>query len=209
MLQIEDLIVSDELFTEYFSCDYDKCKGACCVVGESGAPVEEEEAEELEHAWEACRPIMTTSGVETVRRTGFFEIDGDGDMVTPLMPMSAEARRSAGLEILQECHDNPCAYAFFEGGNCLCAVERAHIKGKCTFCKPISCRLYPIRVVNFSDGSKGLNLHRWELCREAFAKGRREGVKVYQFLKGPIEAAFGEEFYSALCEADRRFFARS
>ncbi len=209
MLQIDDIIVSDELFTEYFSCDYARCKGACCVVGESGAPVEEAEAEELERAWEAYSPIMTPAGVETVRRTGCFEIDGDGDMVTPLMPMSAEERRDSGLEIVQECPDNPCAYAFFEGGSCLCAVERACITGKCAFCKPISCRLYPIRVVNFSDGSKGLNLHRWELCRDAFEKGRREGVKVYQFLRGPIEAAFGEDFYSALCEADRRFFARS
>lgn len=202
MISIDDILVSDEILTEYFACDYGRCKGACCVIGESGAPLGDGEAAALEEAWPAFSPLMTECGRKCVADKGFFVIDGDGDSVTPLMPMSPAERGATGNKTLCGSADNPCAYTFFEDGNCLCAVERAHINGKCEFVKPISCRLYPIRVITFSDGSKALNLHRWNLCREAFEKGRREGVKAYQFLKEPIKAAFGADFYAQLVAAD-------
>ena len=204
MIAIGDILVSDEILTECFACDYGVCKGACCVVGESGAPLEESETELLEAMWPEYSPIMTENGIRAVERTGFFEIDRDGDIVTPLMEMTAREREATGSKTLCESPDNPCAFAFFEDGNCLCAVERAHIlRGNTGFVKPISCRLYPIRVVTFSDGSKALNLHRWDLCKCAFEKGRKEGIKVYQFLRVPIVAAFGEEFYEQLEAADK------
>jgi hypothetical protein len=202
MISIDDILVSDEILTEYFACDYDVCKGACCVVGESGAPVGAGEDEKLEAAWPAYSPVMTECGRKCVASKGFYEIDSDGDMVTPLMELSPAEREATGNKTVCESPDKPCAYTFFEDGNCLCAVERAHINGKCDFVKPISCRLYPIRVVTFSDGSKALNLHRWNLCRDAFEKGRREGIKVYKFLKEPIIAAFGADFYAQLSVAD-------
>ena len=202
MISIDDILVSDEILTEYFACDYAVCKGACCVIGESGAPLEKSEAEQLEKAWPAFCPIMTDCGRNCVAEKGLYEIDGDGDMVTPLMDMSPAEREATGNKTLCENPDKPCAFTFFEEGNCLCAVERAHITGKCDFVKPISCRLYPIRVITFSDGSKALNLHRWNLCKCAFEKGRREGIKVYKFLKEPIIAAFGADFYAQLSAAD-------
>ena len=203
MIAIGDILVSDEILSEYFACDYERCKGACCVVGESGAPLEEDEAQQLEDAWPAYSPIMTENGRKCVEAKGFFEIDRDGDMVTPLMEMAPAEREATGNETLMKSPDNPCAFAFFENSNCLCAVERTHICGGCAFKKPISCRLYPIRVIHLSDGSRGLNLHRWHLCRESFEKGRREGVKVYRFLKAPIVDAFGEEFYEQLEAAEK------
>lgn len=202
MIDIDDILVSDEVFTEYFSCDYARCKGACCVIGESGAPLEDGEDEKMERAWPAFSSLLTPSGKAAVKAKGFFEIDGDGDKVTPLMAMTPEARQATGNKTLCETTDNPCAYCFFENGNCLCAVERTHINGGCEFKKPISCRLYPIRVLTFSDGTKALNLHHWNLCKEAFEKGRKEGVKVYQFLKDPITEAFGPDFYAKLVAAD-------
>lgn len=202
MIAIGDILVSDEILTEYFSCDYAVCKGACCVIGESGAPLEEGEAEKLEEAWPAFSPLLTSAGRAAVAAKGFFEIDPDGDRVTPLMAISAEERLATGNKTLCATGDNPCAFTFFEEGNCLCAVERAHINGQCKFIKPISCRMYPIRVLTFSDGTKALNLHHWDLCKVAFEKGRREGVKVYQFLKGPITEAFGADFYAQLVAAD-------
>ena len=96
-----------------------------------------------------------------------------------------------------------CAYTRFEGDNCLCAVERAHSAGQCRFVKPISCRLYPIRVSTFRNGTRALNLHRWDICRCAFEKGRNEGIRVYEFLKKPLTDAFGEGFYDALEAAAR------
>ena len=202
MISIDDILVSDEILTEYFACDYAVCKGACCVIGESGAPLAEGEDQQLETAWPAFSPLLTETGKAAVAAKGFFEIDRDGDKVTPLMEMAPEARKATGNKTLCETADNPCAYTFFEEGNCLCAVERTYITGGCKFKKPISCRLYPIREVTFSDGSKALNLHRWSLCKEAFEKGKKEGIKVYQFLKEPIIDAYGADFYAQLSVAD-------
>lgn len=209
ILDIDDILVSSEIITEYFACDYEVCKGVCCVIGDSGAPMEEHEAEAMEREWPNYCHLMTEAGRRCVAEKGFFEIDRDGDMVTPIVDMTAEERAATGMAAVKEVEDFPCAFTMYENGTCLCAAERAFCTGASKFKKPISCSLYPIRVSQFATGQKALNLHRWAICRNAFDKGKREGVKVYQFLKGPITDAFGEEFYSQLCEAARMLEARS
>ena len=209
IIEIDDILVSSEIITEYFACDYDACKGVCCVIGDSGAPMTEAESEALEREWPVYKDLMTDVGRRCVDEKGFFEIDRDGDMVTPIMDMSVEEREATGMAVVKEGNDLPCAFTMYEDGNCLCAVERSFCQGKCRFKKPISCSLYPIRVSQFATGQKALNLHRWAICHNAFDKGRREGTRVYQFLKGPLTEAFGEEFYSQLCEAARMLEARS
>ena len=187
IIQIDDCLVSEEILTEYFSCDYEKCKGCCCVIGDSGAPMEECEAGAIEKNYGIFSPLMREEGRAAVAAKGFFEIDCDGDMVTPLVPGSEE-----------------CAYTMFdEAGNCFCSMERCWFQGKGDFRKPISCWLYPIRITLLSNGTRALNLHRWEICRDAFEKGKKEKVRVYEFLREPIERFFGEEFYCALSE-DRK-----
>ena len=47
---------------------------------------------------------------------------------------------------------------------------------------------------------KALNLHRWEICKCAFEKGKKEGIHVYEFLKEPLIRYFGEDFYSEMEE---------
>ena len=173
MVIIDDKIVSSEIFTEYFACDYGVCGGACCVIGDSGAPMEEDEPERI----------------EVVEEKGFFEIDSDGDMVTPLVPGREE-----------------CAYAACdEDGNWFCTIERSWCRGGSDFVKPISCRLYPIRVSRLSNGMIALNLHRWNICSCAFAKGKKEGIPVFRFLQKPLTDAFGEDFYAALEAAYEQF----
>jgi len=184
IIEIGDILVSSEIVTEYFCCDYEKCRGICCIEGESGAPLKEEELDELERDYPIYSQFMSRQGTERVKDTGFFEIDRDGDIVTPLLGNSEE-----------------CVYTLFEEGNCLCSIERAHCKGLCRFAKPISCRLYPIRVSKLSNGYTALNLHRWDVCKCAFEKGRRDGIPVYRFLKKPLTFEFGEEFYNMLDEA--------
>ena len=193
MVIIGDKIISSEIFTEYFACDYGTCKGVCCVAGDSGAPLDESEPAALAENYAAYSELMSVKGRETVDGTGFSVIDSDGDLVTPLVPGSEE-----------------CVYSNFDGdGNCFCTVERCWMNGKGTFRKPISCWLYPIRVSVLGNGMRALNLHRWDICRDAFAKGRREKVRVFEFLREPLEHFFGKEFYSALEEASRIFTARS
>ena len=185
IIEIDDCLVSEEILTEYFACDYEKCKGCCCVIGDSGAPMEECEAGAIEKNYPIFSPIMTDAGRAAVASKGFFEIDMDGDMVTPLVPGSEE-----------------CAYTIFdEEGNCFCSMERCWFQGKGDFRKPISCWLYPIRITTLRNGMRALNLHRWHSCQDAFAKGKKENVRVYEFLREPIERYFGEDFYQALCEA--------
>ena len=169
---------------EYFACDYPVCKGCCCIIGDSGAPLLEEELEPIEQGYPAYAPLMREEGRKAVDGKGFFEIDRDGDIVTPLVPGSEE-----------------CAFCHFEGENCFCAMERMYFAGKIPFRKPISCWLYPVRVTRLTGGGLALNVHKQAICKEAFEKGRREGIRVYQFLREPLIHQFGADFYDALCAA--------
>lgn len=184
MIEIDDKIVSLDLLRECFTCDLGRCKGICCVEGNAGAPLEIEEIDMLEAEYEHYKPYMTPEGIAAVERQGFMVVDGEGDYTTPLVD------------------DAECAYSYTENGVTLCAVERAFREGKCAFLKPISCHLYPIRVVRFSNGSLGLNYHRWEVCRPAVACGQRLGIPLYKALREPIVRRFGEEFYRALETAE-------
>jgi len=186
IIQIGDILVSEDVVTEWFACDYPVCRGRCCIVGDSGAPLKEEELEPLEKNYGAYAPLMREEGRAAVREKGFFEIDRDGDLVTPLVPGSEE-----------------CAFCHFEEGSCLCSIERTFLAGKSRFRKPVSCSLYPVRVVDLGGGRIGLNLHRWDICRCAFEKGAREKIRAYEFLREPLTEAYGADFYDALCAAAR------
>lgn len=181
---IEDnLLISDDVFDRNFCCDCDLCGGICCVEGDSGAPLEKEECLLLEKEWQAYRPYMQKAGIKAVEEQGTWVTDRDNDRVTPLIE---------GKE---------CAYAFFENGACLCAIERAWNQGKTAFRKPISCWLYPIRVQKISEDTLALNYHKWHLCHQACVKGDALGIKVYQFLKEPLIARFGAQTYKEIEEA--------
>ena len=181
IIQIGDILVSEDVVMEYFACDYAVCRGACCIAGDSGAPLDESELEGLERDYSAYCGHMTPEGRAAVDAKGFFEVDRDDDIVTPLMPPQ---------EGSQDC---PCAFCHFgPAGECLCAIEMA---GRT---KPASCSLYPIRVTKLTGGGLALNVHHWDICKPAFEKGTREGVRVFQFLKNPLTRSFGEDFYEAL-----------
>ncbi len=193
IVQIGDILVSEEVVFEYFACDYEACGGCCCVIGDSGAPLEEDELEPLEKHYPVYSELMRPQGRSQVDKDGFFVIDRDGDLVTPVVEGTEE-----------------CAYTTFdEAGNCFCSIERCFFNGSCSFRKPKSCWLYPIRVTKLPGGGLALNLHRWDICKDAYAKGRRKGIRVYEFLRGPLTEIFGEEFYSALSEAAKRLIAAS
>ncbi|MFI3321063.1 MAG: DUF3109 family protein [Rikenellaceae bacterium] len=184
MIEIEDKIVSQDIFEEYFCCDLAACKGICCVEGDSGAPLEVDEVDEIDKNIEIIKKYMTPEGAEAIDEQGIFVIDSDGDLTTPLVN---------GAE---------CAYTVNEGGLTLCAIEKAYRAGEIDYKKPISCHLYPIRTKTFNNGMIGLNYHRWSVCSDAVKCGLKSKVKVYQSLKEPIIRAFGETFYQYLTEVD-------
>ncbi len=180
MIEIDGKILSTDILTTRFLCDLAQCRGTCCVEGNAGAPLEADEVDILEEEYEAYKPYMTPEGIEAVGRQGFMVVDGDGDYTTPLVD---EAQ---------------CAYALVEDGITLCAIEKAYKAGKTPFAKPVSCHLYPIRVMRFSNGTFGLNYHRWNVCAPALEYGAAKGVPMYVALREPIVRRFGEEFYRAL-----------
>jgi len=217
IIEIDGVLVAEDVVTEYFACDYEKCKGCCCVIGDSGAPMKEGEAEELERNYEVYSPLMTQEGRDAVDANGFFQIDRDGDVVTPVV---STPHRIEGLDYIPGTDGligtaglEDCAYIHYEKGEdgkaiCLCSVERCFFQGKCSFRKPVSCWLYPIRVTRLSSGMDALNLHRWNICKDAFEKGKREGIRVYQFLKEPLTEIYGADFYEALDAAATALLSR-
>ncbi len=179
MIQIEDKIVSKDLFDQHFICDLGKCEGNCCVFGDSGAPLEDDEVEILEKHLKDIKPFMRPEGLSAVNRLGSWVIDRDGDKVTPLVG------------------DEECAYVVFEDDIAWCAIERAYKEGLVPFQKPVSCHLYPIRVNRLKNGV-ALNYHQWSICEPARILGKKEGVPVFRFLKEAITRVYGQAFYKEM-----------
>lgn len=183
MLQIEDTIISLDLLEESFVCDLSACKGICCVEGDSGAPVEEEEIAKLEEILPLVWNDLSPRAKEVIEKQGVVYLDEDGEYVTSIVK---------GEDCVFTCYD--------EKGTCKCAIEKAYREGKTDFYKPVSCHLYPVRVAKYK-GFRAVNYHRWNVCQAACILGKKENVKVYQFLKEPLIRKFGEEWYKHLCQA--------
>lgn len=177
MIQIDDKLLSLDIFEQHFCCDLPKCQGGCCVLGQSGAPLEPHEVECMERELPHIIPLMTPEGVEAVMRQGVSVIDADGDTVTPLVREEGE-----------------CAFTIRVNGITSCSIERAWAQGSIQLRKPISCHLYPIRVRKFPD-FYALNYDKWDVCRPAVENGGNLNLPLYKFLKDALTRAYGEDFY--------------
>ncbi len=181
MIEHRGTLLSEDLFEQRFVCDLNACKGACCVAGESGAPLEKEEADLLRELWPKIKPYIPQKGQRAIDAHGVSEVDSDGDLVTTLVDGRGE-----------------CAFTVFdEKGIALCGVEKAWKDGAIPFRKPISCHLYPIRIakLKFHDG---LNYHRWPICKPACACGAKLNVPVFRFLKDALVRKYGVDWYEEL-----------
>ena len=184
MIQIDDKLISEDIFSEEFVCNLSKCKGACCVEGDVGAPLDKSETLILERIFDQVKPYLRPEGVEAIERHGTWVLDpSDNDYVTPMVE---------GKE---------CAYVIFdEKGITKCGIEKAYEDGAVDWQKPISCHLYPIRVDEYRTFT-ALNYHKWEICSDACTLGRELKVPIYKFVKTPLIRKYGEEFYQTLCDA--------
>jgi hypothetical protein len=185
MLQIKDTIISLDLIEKKFSCDLDKCKGACCVKGDSGAPLTPEEVEILPVIIDKIKPFLRPEGVEAIALQGTHVIDGEDETVTPLV------------------NGEECAYVVFENGIARCGIEKAYSAGAIQFRKPVSCHLYPVRVKRF-DKFLAVNYDKWEICEPARVKGNDLELPVYKFVKEALFRRFGEDWYHHLSIAARQ-----
>ena len=182
MIQVQDKIISIDIFQKHFVCDLNACKGACCVEGDSGAPLLEEEKSILEDSYEKIKPYMRKKGVNEIDKNGVALYDHDGDLTTPLV------------------NNRECAFAVFEKGITKCSIEKACLDGKIDFKKPISCHLFPIRIKSYSDFD-AVNYEKIAVCKSACKHGQKLEIPIYLFLKEALIRKYGEDWYKELLEA--------
>ena len=178
MVEIGDTIVSLDLFREKFLCDLSACKGACCIEGDAGAPLEMDEVAKLEEVLPVIWDELSLDARAVIDRQGVAYIDCEGDLVTSIV------------------HGKDCVFTCYDGqGCCYCAVEKAYRAGKTDFYKPVSCHLYPVRVRRYNSYT-AVNYHRWSVCKAALILGQKENLPVYKFLREPLIRKFGEDWYA-------------
>lgn len=177
---VENAVISDDIRENFFVCNLSKCRGACCVEGDSGAPLEESELSVLEEIYEDVKPFLTPEGVRQIEQQGKYVVDEDNDYVTPII------------------NGRECVYAVRDQQGILkCGIEEAHRAGKTDFKKPISCHLYPLRIDTY-DHYDAINYHRWHICSPACDLGQELRVPLYRFLREPLVRKYGQLWYDEL-----------
>ncbi|TXE08170.1 DUF3109 family protein [Gelidibacter salicanalis] len=180
MFQLGKTIVSEDIIEKDFVCNLSACKGACCIDGDAGAPVELAETKILQDIYPKVKPFMRQAGIDAVEAQGTFTTNEDGEFETPLI------------------NGADCAYVMFDTkGTALCAIEEAHNQGEIDWKKPVSCHLYPVRVKDYTEFS-AVNYHKWEICDDACTLGKELQVPVYKFVKQALIRKFGEDWYMEL-----------
>ena len=180
MFLIQNTLVSLDVLEKEFCCDLDKCRGCCCIEGDAGAPISEEEVTQVEQILPLLLPEMTKEAREIVKKQGISYLDPSGERVTSIV------------------NDKDCIFARTDhNGWCYCLIEKAYNAGKIGFKKPISCHLYPIRLTKVGDYT-GVEYHRWDICHCARQLGKKNHLPLYQFLREPLIRRFGEAWYAEL-----------
>jgi len=179
MLQIKDTIISLDVLDKQFCCDLEKCKGACCVKGDAGAPLTAEEVELLPAIIDKIKPYLRQEGIASIEEQGTHVIDDDNEAVTPLV------------------NEEECAFAIFENGIAKCGIEKAYLAGAIKFRKPVSCHLYPVRLRKYNPFT-AVNYDQWDICAPARKKGEELDLTVREFVKDALIRRFGEDWYKHL-----------
>lgn len=179
MIQLGKTIISEDIIEKDFVCNLSACKGACCVDGDAGAPLEEEELKILMDIYPKVKPFLRKEGIKAIEEQGLFTTS-EGEYETTLID------------------GKDCAYVIFnDKKTALCGIEEAYNKGEISWKKPLSCHLYPIRVQDYSEFS-AVNYHKWEICDDACSLGKELQIPVYKFVKEALIRKFGENWYAEL-----------
>jgi hypothetical protein len=175
MLSIDNTLISEDIFDSFFCCSPEICRGTCCLEGDAGAPLEEQEVAIIEDCLPLIKPYLSPQAWKTIIEKGVFDYDTTGNLVTPLV------------------QEKECVFAVFEDGIVKCAIEKSFFDKKIHFQKPISCHLYPIRIENYQFYHI-LRYEQWHICRSAEKKGKKLQISVFEFLQEPLKRRFGEEW---------------
>jgi len=189
VIEIDNILISDEVVEKQFVCNLDKCKGGCCVDGDTGAPITQEEANQIEDIYPQIKHLLSDNAIKLVEDEGTHTFDDEYGLVTPTL--------NGGI----------CAYGYYdEKGIVKCAIEHVYKEGKIDFKKPISCHLFPIRITEY-ESFEAVNYEpRETMCKPACKLGKSLQVPVYQFLKEPLIRKYGEEFYDTLDQIAQTYY---
>lgn len=180
MFQLGKTIVSENILSKDFACNLSACKGACCVDGDAGAPLDNEETQQLQSIYPKLKSYLRPEGIEAIENQGVFVTTEDGEFETPLID---------GAD---------CAYVIFdEHKTALCGIEEAYNQGDIDWKKPVSCHLYPVRVKDYSEFS-AVNYHKWHICDDACSLGKELQIPIYKFVKEALIRKFGAQWYEEL-----------
>lgn len=179
MFQLGKTIVSEDILDNEFVCNLSACKGGCCIDGDAGAPLSDDETRILDEIYPKVKPFLRPEGVAAIEAQGTWVVGTDGTLETPLID------------------NKDCAYVIFDGATALCGIEQAYNQGEVSWKKPVSCHLYPIRVKDFSEFA-AVNYDRWDICDEACSLGRELEVPVYKFVREALIRRFGQDWYDEL-----------
>ena len=187
MISVDHVLLSDDLTDARFACDLGACKGACCLVGDAGAPVLEHERELLDAAVPLVLPLLTDEARRVIGDVGAWE-------------------ETAPDLYHTTCVDGPagpgaCVFVTYERGVAKCSIERLYHAGRYGWPKPLSCHLYPLRVQTLGtpgapDTLDLVNYERIDLCDPARRRGERENLRLADFLEGPLTRAYGADWYA-------------
>ena len=184
MIQVEDKIISLDVFEKHFLCDLNACKGACCIEGDAGAPLLQGEKKILEDIYQKIKPYMRKEAVKKIEKDGVSVIESDGELTTTLV------------------NNKECSFVIFEDGIAKCVIEKAYNDGVINFKKPISCHLFPIRIKEYED-FEAVNYEEIKICKPGCECGSKLKIPLYTFLKEPLIRKYGEDWYKELLEAVR------
>lgn len=189
MIAIDEVLISDDVVEQHFVCDLNKCKGGCCVDGDTGAPITQEEANIIEDIYPEIKHLLSPQAIALIEDEGTHTYDDEYGLVTPSL--------NGGI----------CTYGYYEDdGTVKCAIEKVYKEGKIDFKKPISCHLFPIRITEYETYDAVNYEPRKSLCKPACKLGKSLKVPVYQFLKEPLIRKYGEDFYEALDATAKAYY---
>ncbi|MCO5234760.1 MAG: DUF3109 family protein [Chitinophagaceae bacterium] len=189
MIEIDNVLISDEVVAARFVCDLIKCKGGCCEDGDAGAPLTGEETDRLNEVFEEVKPYLTPEGKKEIEKTGRYYYNKDFGWVTPTI------------------NGKMCAYGHRDSkGIIKCGIEQAYLDGKISWRKPVSCHLFPIKTRKTATYELVNYEPRELLCKPACRLGEKLKVPVYVFLKEALIRKFGEPFYKALDEIAKKYY---
>lgn len=173
--EVDEVILNPELFDTKFTCDLQKCKGACCTMeSEYGAPITKEEIDQINGKLHVIKEYLPKTHVDEIETSGFW-VEKIGQLMTHSVDNKA------------------CVFVYFDNEIARCGIEKAYEEGKIKFQKPISCHLFPIRVSEF--GGDILRFEEYSECTPALEKGVETNLSVIEFCKDSLKRLYGIKWF--------------